>query len=171
MTDFDWTETLKAVAPTLATAFLGPFAGVAVKVAGDALGLSKATQEDIKQAIQGGDPKVLAAMKQAEQSFKLEMKKLNIRETELYLGDVDSARRMQINVKSIMPGLLAIITVSGFFIILGGLATGMVSFKESQPLLILLGALARETASVYSYYFGSSRGSKDKDDTISKLTH
>jgi membrane protein DedA with SNARE-associated domain len=47
---------------------------------------------------------------------------------------------------------------------------GYLKAAEQQPLLILLGALAAAFGAVMNFYFGSSQGSKDKNDLLANST-
>jgi hypothetical protein len=56
-----------------------------------------------------------------------------------------------------------VVTVLGFFSLLIGAATGHLSLTGSDVMMLLLGVLARETASVYNFWLGSSNSSQQKD--------
>ena len=49
----DWTKTLQALAPTVASAILGPLGGIAVSAIGNILGVSDATQAEIAETNKG----------------------------------------------------------------------------------------------------------------------
>lgn len=168
MADFDWKALLKTVAPTAATLLRGPLAGLAVKAIGDAIGVPDATQEKIEQAFQSGQMSgdQLAALKLAEQNLKLELKKLDIDLENIYAKDRQSARDLQAETKSPVPAILTVVTVGGFFILLIGAATGQYKLTGSDVMMLLLGVLARETAGVYQFWFGSSSGSQRKTDML-----
>jgi hypothetical protein len=73
------------------------------------------------------------------------------------------ARDMQKTNKSRMPAFLSIITVVGFFTLILGSALGKLQLTGSDIMMMLLGVLARETASVYNFWLGSSNSSQQKD--------
>lgn len=73
------------------------------------------------------------------------------------------ARDMQKTNKSRMPAFLSIITVVGFFSLLIGSALDVLKLTGSDIMMMLLGVLARETASVYNFWLGSSNSSQQKD--------
>lgn len=168
MSDFDWKSFLKSIAPTAATLLGGPLAGLAVKAIGDAIGVPDATQEQIEQVFQSGQitSEQLAAIKIAENNLKLEMKRLDINLEELHSKDRDSARKMQTENKSWVPAVLTVLTVGGFFWLLIGAAFGIFKLTGSDVMMLLLGVLARETAGVYQFWFGSSSGSQRKTDML-----
>ena len=161
---------LKTIAPTIATALGGPLAGVAVKLVGDALGLKESTKEAITEVIQSGTltSEQIAAIKQAEVDLKVKMKELDIKLEEIAAADRDSARKMQIQNRSWIPAVLTVLTVGGFFWLLLGSAKGDFTLEGSDIMMLLLGVLARETAGVYAYWFGSSSGSAQKTEMLKK---
>jgi hypothetical protein len=82
---------------------------------------------------------------------------------ELNVKNTDSAREMQKVTRSKMPAFLSIITVIGFFGLLVGSALDLMKLTGSDVMMLLLGVLARETASVYNFWLGSSNSSQQKD--------
>lgn len=82
---------------------------------------------------------------------------------ELNVKNTDSARQMQISTRSRIPAILSIVTVAGFFGLLVGSALGYMALTGSDVMMLLLGVLARETASVYNFWLGSSNSSQQKD--------
>jgi hypothetical protein len=82
---------------------------------------------------------------------------------EITNANTADARDMQKTNKSKMPAFLSIITVVGFFSLLLGSAFGVLTLTGSDIMMMLLGVLARETASVYNFWLGSSNSSQQKD--------
>lgn len=162
MGDFDWKNLVGAVAPTLATALGGPFAGAAVKaIAAAVTGNPDAPESAIAQALQGGDPSVLLKVKEADQAFATRMEELGVDRERLAGGDRDSARKMQIANRAWIVPALAALTVAGFFGVVAWVLTGRVSL-ESTLLGFVLGQVSAKAEQVYNFYFGSSAGSKEK---------
>ena len=163
----DW---LVKLAPTAATLLGGPLAGLAVSAIGDALGLKDSTKEKITEVLQSGTmtPEQIAAIKTAEANLKIKLKELDIKAEEIAAQDRDSARRMQIQNRSWIPAVLTVLTVGGFFWLLIGSAMGTFQLTGSDIMMLLLGVLARETAGVYAYWFGSSSGSAQKTEMLKK---
>ena len=170
MADFDWKGVLNTVAPTIATALGGPLAGMAVKAIGGALGVDQPTQAKVEEAIASGNlsAEQFAALKQADTDFKLKLRELDIKEEEIHAEDRKSARDMQTATRSKVPAILSVITVTGFFFLLGGAALGKLTLTGSDVMMLLLGVLARETASVYQFWLGSSSSSQNKTDLLAK---
>lgn len=65
---------------------------------------------------------------------------------------------------------LAVVITVGFFVVMFGLPFAPQNDAVKEPLLMLIGALISCFTSVVSYYFGTSRSSAKKDDTITELT-
>lgn len=164
------TDLLMKLAPTAATLLTGPLGGMSVEVLGKALGLTNATQESIKEVLSSGQmtPEQIVAIKHAEGDLKVRLKELDIKLEDIHSEDRRSARLMQMNTRSLIPALLSIITVGGFFALLIGAATGQFELTGSDVMMLLLGVLARETASVYQFWLGSSSGSQQKTDIIGR---
>lgn len=165
----DW---LKAIAPTVATVLGGPLAGLAVEAIGEAFNWDEATKEKVDQTLKAGkmSGEDLALLKQAEVALTQRLAELDIDIERVHAGDRDSARKMQAETKSVIPGLLATLVTIGFFGILIGMMAGEAKAIENQEaLLIMLGALAAAFGQVLNFFFGSSRGSEQKNATIAKL--
>lgn len=69
---------------------------------------------------------------------------------------------------------LAVLLMLGFFAVLGALLYGAfikvtIDGTLKDVLLVMLGTLGSMVGMVVSYYFGSSRGSAAKDETIQRL--
>ncbi len=80
--------------------------------------------------------------------------------------DRKSARDMQSISNSFIPGAMAIVVTFGFFGILIGLMTE--HFKTSEALLLMLGSLGTAWTGIIAFYFGSSSGSRSKDELLHK---
>lgn len=142
---------LKSAAPALATVVAGPLGGAAVTMIADKLGLSDKTVEAVTEALTTNPESVQ------------KLKELDLEFAKIDAADRDSARKMQMTNRSRMPAILSIVTVIGFFSLLIGAATGYLSLTGSDVMMLLLGVLARETASVYNFWLGSSNSSQQKD--------
>ena len=142
---------LKSAAPALATVVAGPLGGAAVTMIADKLGLSDKTVEAVTEALTTNPESVQ------------KLKELDLEFAKIDAADRDSARKMQITNRSRMPAVLSIVTIIGFFSLLIGAATGFLSLTGSDVMMLLLGVLARETASVYNFWLGSSNSSQQKD--------
>jgi len=156
---------LATVAPTVASAFGGPLAGLATQKLIGALGMSPdASKEELEQAILGATPEQLLAIKKAEQEFKVEMKKLDIDIEKIYAQDRDSARQREIQVKDHTPKVLAACVVGLYIFVQVDLLTSTIDPTMKDFVLRSLGMLDAALGLVLGYYFGSSAGSRAKDE-------
>jgi len=167
----DWKSIIGAVAPTVATALGGPFAGLAVEAVGKALGMSDATQDKIKKAMEAGQlsSEQIVALRNAEDALKVRMRELDIQEEQLSFKDVADARDMQKVNKSRVPAVLTFVVSTGFLGILVGMMSGALKVDDNQPLLLLLGALATGWGSVMQFWFGTTHDSGRKSDVIANI--
>lgn len=155
---------LGVIAPTLARAAGGPLAGQAVQFVCEALGLPSGTPQDqIATAIQNATPDQLAALRKADNDFKVAMRQLDVQESQLGYEDLANARGREIAVRDHTPALIAAGVVMGFFSLLGVMAFRDVPAANATALNLMIGTLGGALGAVLQYYFGSSRGSQEKD--------
>jgi hypothetical protein len=144
-------DVLITVAPTLASAFGTPMAGVATKAVIAALGLKKdATDGEVEQA--------MLELKKADQEFLIKMKELDIDLTKIVLGDKDSARRREIETKDSTTKVLAYIICTLYVGVQLFLLTHVIDNDMKEMVMRALGTLDAILGLVFSYYFGSSVG-------------
>ena len=158
----DW---LKMIAPTLATAIGGPFGTMAYGVVAKVMGISA---EDARQTIETGKltAEQIASVQLAEIEIKARAQELGLDFAKLAVDDRKSARELQATTRSSLPPLLAILVTLGFFGILVGMMTE--KFATSDALLLMLGSLGTAWTGIIAFYFGSSAGSRSKDDLLHK---
>ena len=165
----DW---LKILVPSLGTALGGPLGAAAATFIADKLGLTSSTVEAVTEALSGTGltPDQLSSLKLAEVDFKkfLETNKIDL--AKLDVANTQGAREMRIATNSNTPDILAGIVVVGFFTILILLMMGLLHVSDQQSLLILLGSLSAGFGAVLNFFFGSSRGSQNKDALIAATT-
>jgi len=158
---------IEAIAPMIAGAFGGPMAAMAVTTLSKAvLGKPDGSEDEIAEAIKTADPAVYLKVKQAEQDFKVHMKELELEADKLQVEDTKSAREMNTATRDWAPVLLACFSFIGFFGILSALVFVDIPSSSSAPLNIMLGSLGTMVLSIIKFYFGSSKGSADKNATI-----
>jgi len=167
----DWTATLKALAPTVASAFLGPLGGVAVAAVGNILGVSEATQDKIAQAITTGQltPDQVTELKKLELQYLDTEKERDFKYAELAFkadqldaGDRDSARKMQISQASYWPGVLSAITTAAVLGVIGARMFGA-ALPNDPTTTQLIGSLTTGWGMALAYWFGTTRGSSEKN--------
>lgn len=165
-------EWLKTLVPLLGTALGGPLGGAAASFIAGKLGLNDNTVEAITDVLSSNKltPDQLSSLKLAELDFKkfLESNKIDL--AKLDVANTQGARDMQVATRSITPDILAGIVVVGFFSILILMMMGLLNVTDQQALLILLGSLSAGFGAVLNFFFGSSRGSQNKDMIIASST-
>jgi hypothetical protein len=164
-----WQDTLKTLAPTIASALGGPLAGAAVTALGSAFGISEPTQEKIGKLFADGQLRSdhLAELRKLELDYANQEKERGFKYAELEFKDTDSARKMRAETHSIFPEILSSLVTVGFF---GILATMMhdKTLVDSAPIMIMLGSLGAAFGAVINFWLGSNKGS---DRTKELLAH
>jgi hypothetical protein len=162
----NWKQVIASVAPTLATALGGPLGGLAASVAGKVLlGKTSADPGEIQDFVLAHQtPETFLKLKQVEAELAKELRELEIESERIAAGDRASARERHTKTKDRMPGVLASVVFLGFFGILGSLMF-ITDIPEAaiSPLNIMLGALSTLLVQIGAYYFGSSKGSAEKN--------
>ena len=168
----DWLATLKSLAPTVASAFLGPLGGIAVSAVGNLLGVSDATQEKIAQAIQTGQmtPEQIGKLKELELEYQNNEKERGFRYAELAFKDRDSARTANVAggiQKPLfwMSILLLVITLGSELLVL------FKGYPTEIPEIVVgrvLGLMDAVAMVVMSYWFGTTNGSAQKTDLLAQ---
>lgn len=155
---------IKTLAPTVASALLGPLGGVAVAAITKIFGIGDGKVESIAKAFNDGKitPDQLAELKRLELQYQNEEKERGFRYSELEFKDVADARLMQRETQSKIPAILTILVTVGFFGVLGWMLYDP-AVVNSPPLLIMLGQLSAGWAAVLGFWFGTTRGSQQKD--------
>ncbi len=159
-----WKDIIKTVAPVLGTAFGGPAGGMAVKFFADkVLGNPDATEADIEAWTLTASPSDMLKVKLADQSFKIEMKKLGIDVMKLDVADRASARILA--QADMTPHIiLSTVYTLGYIGLLYFLMTGQVVIAKGTEGMIgpIVGVLTAAQVQIMNFWFGSSSGSKAK---------
>jgi len=158
---------LAQLAPTVATALGGPLAGMAVEAVGKALGVPP---DDAKKLLESGKmtSDQITLIKQAEIALQAQAQELGLNFEKLAVQDRASARSMQSETRSWIPGVMALVVTIGFFGILIGLMSGKVT--AGPEIEIMLGSLGTAWTGIIGFYFGSSASSQKKDELIHQST-
>jgi len=160
----DWKSIVGTLAPTIATALGGPLAGTATKFLSSALlGNEDASEHDIEAAILGANPDQLGKLREIDNSFKIEMKRIDVDVYALEVDDRKDARDMA-KANMVPQMTLSTIFIGGYFVIVWMLFSGQVVIDDSIRDMsnILLGVLTANIPSIMQFWFGSSHGSKQK---------
>ena len=165
-----WQNVIKTIAPTVATALLGPLGGAAVAAIGSALGVSDATQDKIKAAIEQGQltGEQVAKLKELELQFQSEEKERGFKYAELAFKDRDSART-----NNTAGGIQARLFVMSVVLLVATLGCEAVVLfvgypKEIPDVLVgrILGLMDSVALMVLAYYYGTSAGSAQKTEIM-----
>lgn len=155
------------VAPLIGTAIGGPFGGLATSLLRDAFGTDDDKQ--IEAQLASGNPDALLKLKAAEQAMEAKMKELDIDEQSLYVEDTQNARLMARETGTTPQLVLTTL----FLAIYGGLvwAFFVIEFElndwQRGQMGILIGVVTSAVVQIINFWFGSSKGSKDKNALIS----
>jgi len=170
----DWKQTLATVAPAIATALGGPLAGVAVSMAGKAIGLGDgATESDVEAAVLSGNPDVLVRLREVNTQFERDMKALDIDLERIHAGNQASAREMAKT--NMLPQIaLSFVFIGGYFGAMFALHGVLFQAQEINGQVAtlfgaLIGIFTRELSGIMAFWFGSSSGSKAKSDKLDSL--
>ena len=145
------------VAPTIATAMLGPVAGMAVKALSTALlGHGDGSEDDITAALSSATPDQIAAIKRADNDFKVQMKQLDIDLVRIAADDRNSARNMAVGTHSLTPSVMSYVIVVCWAIIQYFLFTHVIEASMRELIARVLGTLDGALMLVLSFWFGSS---------------
>jgi hypothetical protein len=163
----NWKSIVKKIAPTIGTALGGPLAGSAIKAISQAL-LRKddADEKEIEKAISVASPEELTKLKEIDAKFKTDLKALDVDLEKIAADDRVSARRRQIETKDTMPNWLAVLILVGFFGVLAALFFFDIPADQKDILNIMLGVLGSMAMGVKEYFYGSSSGSRGKDNLL-----
>jgi len=118
------------------------------------------------------DPEATAKLQKYEYDHVEELQRLQLQETQAYLQDVQSARSREVAMTQAtgkkdwnLTGLAWLMTV-GFLGVTFMLMFVTLPEDSNGVVMMLFGSLATSFGSVINYFFGSSVGSKNKDQVI-----
>ncbi|CAM0009128.1 hypothetical protein VPHK367G1_0026 [Vibrio phage K367 g1] len=161
----DWKSIVGTVAPTIATALGGPMAGAAVKFLGDQfLGDENASEQQVSEFVQSANPETLLKIKHADYEFKTKMAKLGVDVFKIEADDKKNARKEHSQSK--MPAILSVgltVFIAGIVWLLFYVA---VPTGAREVLFMLLGVVVKEWGNSMQYWFGTTRGSSEKNAMI-----
>jgi hypothetical protein len=168
-------QILGVAAPSIGAALGGPLGGLAGTFVSKALGVD--TDEAALEKL-NTDPAALVALKQAELAFKQHLDDNQISLEQIAAADRDSARDRESQVRDNMPGRLAWLLIGGFIAVSAAEIAAIFGFREqvhqipNEAWLFIgnvSGYLANEAKAAAAYYFGTTRSSSAKDETIAAI--
>lgn len=161
---------ISTVAPLLGTALGGPLGGLAGGLLAKALGkkdpttgaITPATTKEIENALLGGDPATMLAVKQCEADLQKHMADLGIQEEQLAYQDVDSARKREETVRDRTPSILAYTLTAGVILLIFCLFKLEIPPENKAVMFSVAGAVVSTWGMAMGYFFGSSMASAQK---------
>ncbi len=159
-------DIIKNLGPAVAAVLAPATGGISLGVLGLVKSITGSDDAEIAEEILKNNPEKLA-------EFELKLKELAITEQAALLADRKDARAMNVAMQTtsqawVQPAL-GFLAVFGFFVVLAGLYYGdSIAPAMRDVLLVLIGTLGAVFKDVYAFYFGSSKGSKDKDIRVGK---
>jgi hypothetical protein len=150
-------NTLKTLAPSIATALGGPIAGMAVTAIEKVFGLEPTgDQTTAMLAINGATAEQILALKKADQEFAVQMRNLDIDLEKISAGDRDSARRREVDAHdSWTPRLLASLIVAAYISVQWYILGHVIEQGMREIVLRSMGTIDGALMLCLSYYFGS----------------
>lgn len=173
-------NTLKVVAPGLATLFLGPAGGlVATGLSQLLLGKTNATPDEIEKSLFNLTSQDLLNLKKLEYDIKSKELDTHLEELRIYKGDMENAREREIvlathGAPDLSINIIAYMMIGGLFatiLVLIVMSIFHIDMDQQveQLLSALIGSVTFATGLIVQYKFGSSKGSKEKDGILSYL--
>lgn len=158
-------DILKGIAPLAASAVGGPFAGAAMSILAKTLGVDEDKVEDY---ILSASPDQLLELKKAEMELDRWREEAGIRKEELAVQDRQSARQLAMEKGIFAQVSLAFGYTLGYFGALYVFIFGHADISAELTGMVntLIGALGAAQLQILNFFFGSSKGSKDKQDAL-----
>ncbi|MBT2326143.1 hypothetical protein J7E62_27825 [Variovorax paradoxus] len=187
MSDFDWKKLIGGIAPVLGSALGGPLAGAAIgQLAAVLLGNPDAPEADVAAALASGrlSGEQVVAIKKAESDFAVRMRELDIDVLKInqaadaaLIADTSDARHTFGKDENVF--VLGCIILGAFGVLMGLVLTGLFYLMTGKVVVdpgvmtacgtligTIVGYVAANAQQVVSFFYGSSKGSKDNGDRI-----
>ena len=168
----DLAKAVGKVAPVLGNFLTGGAAGLALDVVASALGVNRDDEDALIRA--AANPENAQALLEAQNAHKERLLELQIQWEQNRLLDVQSARQRQAaseeatGKRDIHIYIIAYIFLFGFFGLICALLFVDIPIGNKDIVNILFGSLASGTAGILGYFYGSSKGSSDKNQLIGR---
>lgn len=184
----DWLKGLATVAPAVATMFGGPLAGLAVNMAGRVLlgrdDAAPTSPDEAQAAVQAAlaTPEGLVKLRELELKTQELQNRLMVDLRGQDLDNMRDARARDVGARDGVPGRLALITIPLFFCMVAAVLVGAYLLLTRQvgvpegarelqlavatligSLVTLVGGCVKD---IYSFYFGGSLGSTEKNASL-----
>lgn len=166
---------LKTIAPTVASALLGPLGGAAVSAIGSILGVSEPTQQKIADAISTGKltPEQVSELKKLELQYQNDEAERGFKYADLAFKDRDSARKANVEggVQKHMFWLSVILLLVTLGCEISVLFFGYPDQKIPEMVVgRILGLMDAVCMLVLTYWYGTTNGSTLKTNLLAQST-
>lgn len=169
----DIADVIGTAAPVVGTLIGGPAGGAIGGLVASILGVD-AEPEAVRQALK--DPEAFVKIRELELAHARELQALAIKAEADRLRDIQSARARDVQVRQINGGrniradILAVTAIAGLVGLCAALLFVDIPDGPARDVLLLLGGgLLTLTKEVFSYEFGSSRGSAIKSEQLAQI--
>ncbi len=165
------------IAPGIVNAFLGKNKDIALDVVKEELFEkdSKVTNDDIINAIKSPSDDQIISLYKLDKKYGIRLSELGIQEEIVHKKDRQSARQKSLNIYKLRDRddcMMIIYPIMAFIlIIMTMLIVVFVNNETSNTLLTFLsGTVTGAFLKVGDFYFGSSKGSKSKEEKLQEKT-
>lgn len=175
-----WKDILKTVAPTVAGALGGPWAGMGIKAVADVLfadgerpDTPKQLMKAVAKALPSATPEQLQAITVADTQLKMRLAELQVDLERIHQRDRQSARNREAKVGGVTTPVLGFFVVFGFLGSVGVvLWRGLPDDMNQETILLvgtLIGHLSSKADRVMGYFFGSSSETANGNSVINRM--
>jgi hypothetical protein len=161
---------LAAVAPGVAAALGGPFAGMATKFLADKF--TDGDEAKVEDFVLSASPEHLAEIKKAGIELEETMAKLGVDLFEAEVADRQSAREMASELQWSSPQVgIAMVFLAGYIGLVFSFMSGTVKVDESirGEFAVLLGVITAAVPQILAWFYGSTSGSSLKNKLLAKI--
>lgn len=169
----DWRSIVSAVAPVIGAALGGPLGGMAMSTVAKAVtGNEAASEKDIIKAMTSMSPDALTKLREAENAFVVRMRELDIDVMKISASNTADARKAMTDNGS-FDKLFALGLAVTIIAIAAECYAGFAELPEGVDKTLtgrVLGTLDALTMTFWTFNYGSSSGSKAKNEMIYNST-
>lgn len=167
-------QVARGVIPVAASAFGGPLAGVAAAKLTQALGGDPEhpmSPAEIEERLASGQltGEQLVALKRADHELERELAQIGVDRDKLEQMDRASARKMGVARGLGFQVFLSVLFIGGYFAVLGVMVHQLhdgFAAQQDGVLALLLGVMTGAVKDIIQFWFGSSFGSRTKDEAL-----
>lgn len=161
----EWIKIVGDLAPTVATALGGPYAGMAVKALKKGLfGDESCSDDELSKMLM--TPEGMIHLKKIENDFLVQMEEIGLKRDQLSVEDRKSARKMAIDTTLAPQIILSALVIFGFFYFSAYVVN--LPLGETQAAIVnqIIGALIMGLGMVLKFWFGGGPSDKNMQDKL-----